>query len=103
MNEVVPKTGGIPERSFVTRSNALDLPLNPLRRTVHNIDVRASGWIAPLVAGFPEAIVDFRALPHKCPSKIDRHFPDRVDVEIVVGRNVACCRRPRPPENHRSD
>src|ERR1700756_4133886 len=100
MNDVVPKTGGIPERSFLTRQNALDLPYHPLRRTVHDIDVRARGWIAPLVAGFPEAIVDFRALSQKCPSKIDRHFPHRVHVEIVVARNVAGCRRTRTPENH---
>src|SRR6202007_2194083 len=53
--------------------------------------------------GSPETIVDFRALPQKCSSKIDRHFPHRVHVEIAVGSNVACCCRTRTPENHRQD
>src|ERR1017187_7883297 len=80
-----------PDGSLVALQHARKLSLNPRRTAIHDVDTPAGGAVDPLIARFPEAVVDLHAVREIAGDRAPRLDGDlgiRVHEQIDIRKRV---------------
>src|ERR1700730_14861221 len=93
----------IPYRGLLPDQNPVKLIFNPIRRSIHDVEMRTGRGLDPLISRLPEAIVNFRGLAEERSPELHGYFTQSIDIEVEIRFRVIFARAARSCDDNGYD